>query len=65
MHPIRLTGGSLMSHASYGFEPVMPVLITPNVFLSQIKTVGLIALLVSLYPIIKLLRFSVMKALRS
>ena len=64
-HPIRLTGEIADVYASYGFEPVMPVLITPNVFLSQIKTVGLIALLVSLYPIIKLLRFSVMKALRS
>ena len=64
-NPIRLTGDVAEIYASYGFEPIMPVLITPEIFLSQVRIVGFIALLVSLYPTIKLLRFSVMKAIRS
>ncbi len=65
MHPIRLQGDVAEIYANYGFEPVMPVLITPEVFLSQVKIVLFIAYLVSLYPIVRLLRFSVMKAIRS
>lgn len=64
-NPIQLTGELAEIYESYGFEPIMPVLIHPEVFLSQAKIVFVIALIVSIYPIVKLLRFSVMKALRS
>jgi putative ABC transport system permease protein len=64
-NPIQLKGELAEIYESYGFEPIMPVMIHPDVFLSQAKIVFVIALLVSIYPIVKLMRFSVMKALRS
>jgi len=64
-NPIELKGEIAEVYESYGFEPIMPVLIHPDVFISQIKTVFFIALMVSIYPVVKLMRFSVMKALRS
>jgi ABC-type lipoprotein release transport system permease subunit len=50
-NPIPLTGDYAEAILAWGFEPILPFAIYPGMFLAQILTVLVIALLSGLYPI--------------
>jgi putative ABC transport system permease protein len=62
--PIRLSGTMAEVYAEYGFEPVMPTVLDPRIFLDQTVVVLAIALVLGIYPwrhVIKLLPLTAMK----
>lgn len=63
LHPIQVTGELKAMYESYGFEAVIPVSTRFHVFWSQIKTVGFIACVVMIYPVIKMSRLRLQHAL--
>ena len=64
-HPIQLSGELREVYESYGFEPVLPVSRQAVVFLSQIRAVLIIGMIVLVYPLVNIARFKLMKAMRA
>jgi len=64
LNPIPLTGELAEATISLGFEPIMPVAWEPSYFVGQALTVFVILLVVMILPVVKISRFSVIKALR-
>jgi ABC-type lipoprotein release transport system permease subunit len=64
-NPIRLQGDLAETYEQYGFEPVYAFSTDPSLFTSQALAIGLIALLVSLYPLFYLRRLRPVEAMRS
>jgi len=63
-NPIRMTGEAAKSIAKLGIEPVMPTIIDASIFLRQIEIILIIVAVASLYPIISIARFNVIKAFK-
>ncbi len=63
-NPIRMTGEAAKSIAKLGIEPVMPTILEPSIFAHQIEVILIIVLVASLYPLISIARFNMIKALR-
>jgi len=63
-NPIRLTGTMAQTMLDYGFEPIMPVIIQPDYFISQAIVVFVIVLIATLIPAFSITRLTVIKALR-
>jgi ABC-type antimicrobial peptide transport system permease subunit len=62
--PIRLSGTMAEVYAEYGFEPVMPTVLDPRIFLDQTLVVLVIALVLAIYPwrhVVTLLPLTAMK----
>ena len=64
-HPYHLQGEMKTIYESYGFEAIIPFSRDASVFINQAKVVLIIALIVAIYPMISIIRLSLMKALRS
>ncbi len=64
LHPIPLTGDTAQAVIEYGFEPVMPFSLDPMLFVNQGLVVMTIALVVSMYPALKLSRLNTIEAMR-
>lgn len=64
-NPIPLTGDLAVSMEIFGVEPILPFSVKPGIFFNQALTVIGIAIVAVLYPLSVILRFDVMKALRS
>jgi ABC-type lipoprotein release transport system permease subunit len=64
-NPIPLTGDLAVSMEIFGVEPILPFSVKPGIFFNQALTVIVIAIVAVLYPLSVILRFDVMKALRS
>jgi len=64
LNPIPLTGELAEATISLGFEPIMPVAWEPSYFVGQALTVFVILLVVMILPVVKISRFSVIKALK-
>lgn len=64
LNPIRFTGdfGEIME--SMGWEPVMPVSFAPQVFTVQIIVIFIIAMIVSIYPVIVISRLKPVEAMK-
>jgi ABC-type lipoprotein release transport system permease subunit len=62
--PIRLTGTVGKSFLDMGFEPVIPFDINVNLFTSQMAVVAVIAVLITLYPYMKIRQLNIIDALR-
>ncbi len=56
LNPIELTGEMVQMMDDYGFEAVMPSSIAPEIFINEALTVFVIALLIGLYPVVKIFR---------
>lgn len=54
VHPIRFGGELAKVYSQFGFEPVFPTAVSAEIFLVQTLIVLAIALVVGLYPIIKM-----------
>lgn len=63
-HPIRFTGDLAETYSRFGFEPVLPTLIDPGIFLTQTLVVLAIALVMGLYPLFRILRLDTLQAMR-
>ena len=63
-HPIRMTGESAKSIEKLGIEPVMPTLMDVSIFLHQIEVILIIVAVASIYPLISIAKFNVIKSLR-
>ncbi|RKY95910.1 MAG: ABC transporter permease, partial [Ignavibacteriae bacterium] len=64
-HPILLTGELAASMELFGAEPILPFSIKVGIFISQTYSVIAISVIAVLYPLSVLLRFKVLKAMRS
>jgi len=64
-NPIPLTGEFAESMKAFGAEPVLPFSVKPDIFINQTITVIIIALVAAFYPLLVILKFDVMKAMRS
>ena len=64
LHPIRMSGEIALSIEKLGIEPVMPTLVSFNIFLNQTIVIIIITGIASVYPLISILKMSVIKSLR-
>lgn len=63
--PIRITGELSAAYENFGFEPIFYFSIEPAIFYSQTFVVLAIALVLSIYPMIKIGRLDPVVAMRS
>ncbi len=64
-NPVPLTGEMAQAMEMFGAEPIMPFSLDADIFINQTLAVIIIAFIASLYPLTKILRFEVLKAMRS
>lgn len=64
VHPIRLGGEFGKTYAKFGFEPILPGSVEVNIFLTQGLIVLSMGLILSLYPIYKIIRLSPVDAMK-
>jgi ABC-type lipoprotein release transport system permease subunit len=62
--PFQFTGTLKSSFEDMGVEPVIPLDLSANLFLSQAFIVACIAVVITLYPYIKIMQMNVIDALR-
>jgi ABC-type antimicrobial peptide transport system permease subunit len=65
LNPIPLTGEIAASMEAFGAEPVLPFSVKPIIFVNQTLSVITIAVIAVLYPLSVILKFNVLKAMRS
>lgn len=53
INPIPLTGDMVELMDDFGFEPIVPTSIAPDIFITEALTVFMIALVIGIYPIYK------------
>jgi ABC-type lipoprotein release transport system permease subunit len=63
-NPIPLSGKLAEAYEKFGMEPVIYFASMPSVFITQVIVVFIICLVVALYPVTKISRLSLIKALR-
>ena len=64
-NPIPLTGELAESMEMFGAEPIIPFSINPMIFINQTLSVIAITIVAVFYPLYVILRFNVLKAMRS
>lgn len=64
VHPLRIGGETARAYERFGFEPVFPASFDSSIFISQALIVLVIGLLLSLYPVYKVLRLNPVKAMK-
>lgn len=64
-HPIRFGGEIAEVYEKFGFEAVFPASLAPSIFWNQALTVLVIGLVLSLYPVIKVLSLKPVEAMRA
>ncbi len=64
-HPIQLKGNAAAAMLEYGFEPVIPFLVEPSLFVDQVIAVFLISAIVSIYPLWTVSRLKISKTLHA
>ncbi len=63
-HPIRMGGDTAKAYERFGFEAIFPTSLEAFIFINQGLTVLVIGLLLSLYPIYKIIRLDPVNAMR-
>ncbi|MEX0648357.1 MAG: FtsX-like permease family protein [Balneolaceae bacterium] len=63
-NPINLSGDMAELVLEFGFEPVLPVALAPDIFFWQGSVVFIIATLICFYPSTKILRMNILEAKR-
>ncbi len=64
-NPIELTGNMAQTVIDMGWEPILPVSFAPELFYTQGIIVFILAMLVFIYPLVKIARLNVLAAARS
>lgn len=65
VNPIPLQGRMAESSINMGFEPILQTSLNPVIFINNGVAVFLLAMIVSVYPVYKLLKFNTIQALKS
>lgn len=63
-YPFRMTGDAAKAYEEFGIDPIIHMSSDPDIFISQIIAVLFFALLVSLYPALKIARTKPIEAMR-
>jgi putative ABC transport system permease protein len=63
-HPLRFAGDTKTMYEKMGFEAVIPMSTNPDIFYKQVIIIGIISLLLSLYPLYKIFSMNALKAMR-
>jgi ABC-type lipoprotein release transport system permease subunit len=63
-HPIRFTGDVVKIMQDFNFEPIMPVSLEPNIFITQALVIFIISLFAMYYPIRKIASMNIVNDLR-
>jgi putative ABC transport system permease protein len=64
VHPIRIGGEMAEAYKRFNFEPVFPASVNPSIFITQGMIVITIGLLLSLYPVITVMKLDPVKAMK-
>jgi len=64
-HPVKLTGDAAEAIMRYGWEPVIPFLVEPSLFINQTIIVLVISLIAAIYPLWSISRIKVSDVLRA
>jgi putative ABC transport system permease protein len=65
LNPIELTGNMAQTVIDMGWDPILPVSFAPELFYTQGIIVFVLAMLVFIYPLLKIVRLNVLAAARS
>jgi ABC-type lipoprotein release transport system permease subunit len=63
-YPIRFTGKMAEAYEKFGVDAVMPALINPMIFLSQVLVVMLMVTILTIYPLLSIKKLKPVKAMR-
>jgi len=63
-NPIELTGDNAKMMVEAGFEPIMPVLLEPWLFINQLVIVFVMLLICLIYPMFRIYRLNLVSALK-
>lgn len=63
-HPIRFSGELARAYEQFGFEPVFPATMDASIFIHQTIVVLVMGLVLSMYPVIKILKLNPVAAMR-
>ena len=61
-NPILLTGDMAQAMTEYGFDPVWPFSLDPQIFITQAQIVLVLSILIGLFPVYKVFRLNVTAA---
>ena len=64
VNPITFSGKMAEIYERFGFEPIFPASTDPEIFLNQALIILLLALLLSLYPVVKVLQLDPVQAMK-
>ena len=64
-NPIQFTGDSVEAMKDFNFEPILPMSMEPQLFLTQAIAISIISLIAMSYPTIKIMTMDVITGLRS
>ncbi len=64
-HPIKLTGATAEAMLKYGYEPLIPFLVEPQLFYNQIIAVLVIAAIACVYPLWTVSRLKISETLHA
>lgn len=65
INPLRFTGEAAEGYRRFGFDPVLNASTDPLIFIHQAMIVFLIAVVLSLYPVLKMQRLQPLEAMRA
>ena len=65
VNPIELTGEMAESMVQFGIEPVLPTLLSFNIFLNNTLVIIIITGIAAIYPLLSILKMNVIKSLRN
>jgi ABC-type lipoprotein release transport system permease subunit len=63
-HPIRMGGDTAKAYERFGFEAIFPTSVKASIFINQGLIVLVIGLILSLYPIYKIIRLDPVNVMR-
>ena len=64
-NPVYLSGDAAETMLEFGVEPILPISLAPNIFSSQMMVVFALVAVISLYPVIKIVRLRILEAART
>ena len=65
LNPIRFSGKMAEAYKIYGFDPIWPATFKPEIFLSQSLIVLVLAVIVGMYPVVRIMGMGVMDAMKT
>lgn len=64
-NPIQLSGDMAELVLEFGFEPILPIALAPDIFLWQGSIIFILTTLICLYPSLKIVRLNILDAART